>query len=100
MQRLIDQQLMTEAGLECIETAKRNGSWTLLDEVEDLVIPPDLENALKGRKGALDYFLGLSKSVKKMMLQWIVLARRPETRQRRINEIAESAGRNTRPKQI
>lgn len=100
VQRLIDQQLMTEAGLECIETAKRNGSWTLLDEVEDLVIPPDLENALKGRKGALDYFLGLSKSVKKMMLQWIVLARRPETRQRRINEIAESAGRNTRPKQI
>jgi uncharacterized protein YdeI (YjbR/CyaY-like superfamily) len=42
----------------------------------------------------------LSKSGKKMILQWIVLARRPETRQKRIAEIAENAGRNLKPQHL
>ncbi|MBC7451582.1 MAG: hypothetical protein H7259_08860, partial [Cytophagales bacterium] len=37
--RLIESGLMTQAGLECIEKAKQNGSWTLLDDVEELTIP-------------------------------------------------------------
>ena len=47
---------MTEAGLMCIETAKQNGSWTILDEVEELTIPDDLEREFetKGKsEGAL-----------------------------------------------
>lgn len=33
---------MTKAGIETIETAKQNGSWVILDEVERLIIPEDL----------------------------------------------------------
>lgn len=97
---LIGQGLMTQAGFQSIEKAKQNGSWTILDEVEKLIIPTDLEKELKNHPNSMDFFLGLSKSVRKTMLQWIVLAKRPETRQKRIKEIAEQASKNLKPKQF
>jgi uncharacterized protein YdeI (YjbR/CyaY-like superfamily) len=100
VQKLIDNGLMTRAGSESIETAKQNGTWTVLDEVEELIIPRDLENTFEKYKGSKEYFLSFSKSGKKMILQWIVLARRPETRQKRIAEIAENAGRNLKPQHL
>lgn len=98
VQRLIDDKLMTEAGHECIRIAKENGSWIILDTVEDLVVPEDLSEAFKEYLGSEEYFQSLSKSMKKMMLQWIVLAKRPETRKKRIDEIAENAAKGKKPK--
>lgn len=99
-ERLIGAGLMRPAGHASIETAKQNGSWTLLDTVEALIIPDDLEAAFSQHKGAKDYFLGLSKSIKKMILHWVVMARQQETRQKRINEIAEQAGIGKKPKHL
>lgn len=78
---------MTESGFKSVEIAKQNGSWTILDEAEELIIPKDLEDALKKKKGAKDIFLSWSKSVKKYHLQNLVLAKRVETREKRIQEI-------------
>jgi uncharacterized protein YdeI (YjbR/CyaY-like superfamily) len=100
IQRLIEEGLMMEKGFEAIEAAKANGSWTILDEAEELVIPLDLENAFETKPGSKDFFLSLSKSVRKAILQWLVLAKQQETRQRRINEIAELAGQGLKPKQF
>lgn len=100
VQKLIDNGLMTPAGYESIETAKQNGTWTILDEVEELIIPQDLEKAFKKHKGSKEFFLSLSKTSKKMMLQRIVLAKQPETRQRRIAEIAENAERSLKPQYL
>lgn len=97
VEQLISGGLMTQAGLESIETAKQNGSWTILDEVEELIIPADLETAFSNHAGSKTYFLSLSKSRKKLMLSWIVLARRQETRQKRVHEIAESMSREELP---
>ncbi len=97
---LVDAGLMTPAGIETIEAAKQNGSWIILDEVEELVIPKDLKKEFKTRPGSKDFFLSLSKSVRKAILQWLVLAKRPETRQKRIEEIAELASQQLRPKQF
>lgn len=97
VRQLIEQGLMTQAGLDSIEKAKQNGSWTVLDEVEELIIPQDLDEAFNKFEGSKTYFLSLSKSVKKMMLQWLVLAKRPETRQKRIAEIIESSVRKEIP---
>lgn len=98
--RLIESGLMTRAGFESIETAKRNGSWTILDAVEALVIPQDLTVAFELYEGSKSYFDKLSKSTRKAILQWVVLAKRPETRQKRIDEIALSASQNNKPKQF
>jgi uncharacterized protein YdeI (YjbR/CyaY-like superfamily) len=100
VQKLMDAQLMTAAGYESIRIAKENGSWEILDSVEELIIPGDLEKAFEKYKGAREYFSGLSKSLKKMLLAWIVLAKRPETRAHRINEIAKEASLKNRPKQF
>lgn len=91
VEELQKEGLMHPAGLESIEKAKQNGSWTLLDDVEDLIIPADLTKELKKYPGAEAYFLSLSKSVKKIQLYWIVSAQRPETRQKRIQELALKA---------
>lgn len=89
IEKLIQSELMAGAGFKSIETAKQNGSWTILDEVEELIIPMDLEVALKINSEVLDLFLSLSKSVKKEMLQRLVFAKREETRQKRIRDIVE-----------
>lgn len=96
--RLMDAGLMMPAGLESIEKAKQNGSWTILDEVEELIIPEDLRSALKALPGSEDFFLGLSRSVRKAMLQWIVLAKQAATREKRIHEIASLAAQGRKPK--
>lgn len=98
IEKLIAGGLMSEAGLAAIASAKQNGSWTLLDEVEAFVIPDDLEAAFT--PGAKDYFLSLSKSVRKAILQWLVLAKRPETRQKRIAEIVALAAQKQKPKHL
>lgn len=100
VQSLIDTKRMTKAGFESIEIAKQNGSWTILDEVEELIIPNDLEIAFKKYNGAKDYFISLSKSTRKILLSWIVLAKRKETRQKRITEVVENMQQKLIPKQL
>jgi len=46
VEKLIQQGLMTEAGLKSIEAAKRDGSWNAYDAIEDLLLPADLEALL------------------------------------------------------
>ncbi|WP_270087095.1 YdeI/OmpD-associated family protein [Sphingobacterium sp. SYP-B4668] len=100
VQTLTEKGLMTAAGYESIAIAKQNNSWTILDEVEALIIPNDLAEAFKKQEGAKDYFESLSKSARKILLSWIVLAKLPETRQKRIEEIASCAGKKRKPKQF
>ncbi|MFC3199347.1 YdeI family protein [Parapedobacter deserti] len=97
VERLNHEGLMAPAGLASVETAKENGSWAILDEVEALQVPADLAQALQGHQGAGSYFHSLSKSARKAILTWIVLAKRPETRQKRIAETARLAGQSKKP---
>lgn len=90
--------LMTKLGLESIQIAQENGSWTILDDVEALIIPEDLRAALSAAPTADLFFQSLSKSNKKMLLQWVVLAKQPKTRKIRIDEIVSSAAQCTKPK--
>lgn len=100
VERLISNHLMTEAGFNVIDIAKQNGSWTILDEVEELTIPSELEKAFEKFENSKDYFSSLSKSKKKVLLQWIALAKTDTTRQKRILEIAENASQKQQPKQF
>ena len=97
---LIDQGLMTKNGYKSIETAKENGSWEYLDNIEALVIPIDLKEEFENHKGSFEYYDSLSKSVKKILLYWIFSAKRKETKQKRILEIVENASQKMIPKQF
>lgn len=89
IKRLTKERLMTKAGVHSVEIAKLNGSWSILDEVEELIMPKDLEKEFQKRSGSKSYFLSLSVSDRKNILQWLVLAKRQKTRLKRIQEIAE-----------
>jgi len=84
--RLMKQGLMQPAGLAKIAAAKRDGSWTLLDSVEAMQVPDDLRRAL-GPAG-MRKFDALTPGRKKEHLRMLVTAKRPETRAKRIADIA------------
>lgn len=95
---LSEQGLMSQAGWDAIAVAKENGSWTLLDAIEALVIPEDLAKAFAENASADAFFQKLSRSDKRNLLQWVSFAKRPETRRNRIDEIIEAGNENIKPK--
>lgn len=84
---LIQNGQMTTAGLACISIAQQNGSWNILDDVEELIVPKDLENAFKEYPEAQNQYQNISKSQKKMILHRLIMAKQEITRQKRIREI-------------
>jgi uncharacterized protein YdeI (YjbR/CyaY-like superfamily) len=100
VQQLLANNLMMPAGLAANEVAQQNGSWALLDEVDALVVPPDLAQALQASPLADSYFASLSRTDRRNLLQWLVLARRPETRKRRLAEIVALAAQQQKPAQF
>jgi uncharacterized protein YdeI (YjbR/CyaY-like superfamily) len=98
-EKLIADGSMTAAGLRVIAAAKAAGLWTKLDGVEDLKIPPDLQKALRAQPGAKLHFDAFPRSAKRGILEWILQAKRAETRAKRIAETAQLASRNVRANQ-
>lgn len=99
VERLLATGQMTAAGLAKVETAKRDGSWAALDGVERLELPGDLIAALRQNADAEANFGAFPRSVKRGILEWILNAKRPETRAKRILETAALAAKNDRANQ-
>jgi uncharacterized protein YdeI (YjbR/CyaY-like superfamily) len=91
---LIKQGLMAKAGLDLIALAKQNGTWTALTDVQNSVVPDDLKQALNKNKKALSNFESFPPSSKRIILEWIQNAKKPETRQKRITETVILAAKN------
>jgi uncharacterized protein YdeI (YjbR/CyaY-like superfamily) len=85
---------MATAGQKLIELAKEKGTWEAMVDVENSVIPPDLQKLFDKNKKALVNFQAFSPSSKRAILQWIMSARKEETRSRRITSTVEHAARN------
>jgi uncharacterized protein YdeI (YjbR/CyaY-like superfamily) len=99
LERLFAAGLMAPAGVAVVEAAKADGSWTALDEIENLVEPPDLSAALDAMPAARASWDGFPRSAKRALLEWISLAKRAETRAKRIEETATRAARGERANQ-
>lgn len=94
VERLTAAGRMQAAGLEMVSLARKNGRWTFLDEVEDLIIPADLQLALAKNAQAAYYFDRFPDSSKRGILEWIKNARQASTRDKRIEDTVEKASRN------
>jgi uncharacterized protein YdeI (YjbR/CyaY-like superfamily) len=94
--RLEAEGRLLPAGRAVIERAKADGSWTILDESENLVVPGDLAAALAAQPPAAGNFAAFPPSARKMIIYWVTTAKRPETRAARIARSAERAARNER----
>ncbi|AXT50562.1 hypothetical protein D1818_06855 [Aquimarina sp. BL5] len=84
---LIRDDLMHQSGLDIIEIAKKNNSWTALDNVENGIIPQDLKKAFNSNSEAFTNYKNFSPSYRKSYLYWLNQAKRQETRDKRILEI-------------
>lgn len=82
---------MEPAGLAAVQVAKETGMWTLMDAVEDCVVPDDLASAFDRHPGSRPHWESWSASAQKLILTWIVLAKRPDTRAARVETTAEKA---------
>jgi uncharacterized protein YdeI (YjbR/CyaY-like superfamily) len=99
VEKLLAAGLMQPAGIAKVEAAKKCGTWEALDAVEALEVPPDLTTAFRKYAGAKANWDAFPKSVKRGILEWIVSAKKPETRAKRIDETARLAAQNVRANQ-
>jgi uncharacterized protein YdeI (YjbR/CyaY-like superfamily) len=97
IERLEDAGAIAEPGRRVIEAARLDGSWTLLDDAEALVVPPDLSAAFDRYPGSRGGWEALPASARKQALGWIALAKREQTRARRVEQAASAAQRGERP---
>ncbi len=65
-----------------------------MEAVQNAVIPQDLDQAFQKNEAAWTNFSAFPPSSKRIILEWIFNAKRPQTRQKRIDETVELAARN------
>jgi len=94
--RLVEAGLMADAGREVIEHARKIGTWDCLAEAQNLVVPADLRAEFDRNEAAARLFEAFPRSSKRLILEWIALAKRPETRARRIRQTVTEATENRR----
>ena len=99
VERLIADGRMAEAGLAVINAAKADGSWSMQDAAEALIEPPELSAALDANAAARRHWEAFPRSPRRALIWWVMSAKRPETRERRVSHIvAEAAeGRRANP---
>ena len=96
--KLIEAGKMQEAGFRSIALSKQAGLWDFMADVDNLVVPEDLQNALKKYEGATEFFYAINDSSKRFVLRYIKLAKTEKTRVSRIEQIAVLASRGEKLK--
>jgi len=81
---LIEAGLMAPAGHAAIDLAKKTGSWSALDHVDAMTMPPDLKKAIAATLGAAAKFKALTPGRQKQFLYFMNDAKKAETRLKRI----------------
>jgi uncharacterized protein YdeI (YjbR/CyaY-like superfamily) len=94
IEELIANDLMHESGLETIEIAQQNGSWTILDDVENGMVPKDLQTEFDKNPIAFGNYQNFAPSYRKSYLYWLNQAKRETTRKNRITEIIKLCANN------
>jgi len=96
VERLLAADKIMPEGLAKIEWAKQNGTWDALNGVENSEIPTDLQTAFEANPLAEQNFMAFARTYKRGILEWLLNAKRPETRLTRIEKIVSMAEKNLR----
>ena len=94
VKQLLAAGLMTAAGLAVVEAAKASGAWNANDHAEKLIVPPDLERAIKANAEASRNWASYTDSRRKGVLYRLAGAKRPETRAKYLQQIVENMARS------
>jgi uncharacterized protein YdeI (YjbR/CyaY-like superfamily) len=91
--RMIEAGLMTEAGLKMVTVARDTGTWEAQRHVEQLIVPPDLQQALDKSAAARKHWPSCPPGMRKAFLHRLNDARRQATRAKRIAAIVSIVAR-------
>ena len=94
VEELSKANLIHKSGYKMIDLAKRTGTWTAMDDVENGVIPKELQHAFNENEKAFENYQNFSKGYRKAYLSWLHSAKREETRKKRIIQIIELCANN------
>jgi uncharacterized protein YdeI (YjbR/CyaY-like superfamily) len=96
--KLIKEGKMHLSGLKSIEESKLSGLWDFMDDVDNLIVPKDLSDALSKQKEASAFFDAINDSSKRFVLRWLKLAKTEKTRSKRINQLVELSAKGEKLK--
>ncbi|HAA10262.1 MAG TPA: hypothetical protein DCE41_00665 [Cytophagales bacterium] len=85
--RLIQEGKMHDAGHRAIDVSKENGLWDFMNDVDNLILPGDLEKALAEKPPADAFFRSINDSSKRNALRWLKLSKTERTRKSRITKL-------------
>jgi uncharacterized protein YdeI (YjbR/CyaY-like superfamily) len=97
-EKLIKEGKMQDAGFKSIEISRQNGMWDFMDDVDKLIIPKDLQEALAKYRDATDFFYAINDSSKRFVLRWIKVAKTDKTRASRVEQIAQLSSKGVKLK--
>ena len=86
-ERLIKEGLMQRPGFQSIELSKKAGLWDYWSDVDNLIVPDDLQSALDADVIAVAYFTACPPSYQRNVLRWLKGAKTQATRNKRITSI-------------
>ncbi len=90
--------LIHQSGFNAVETSKKAGLWNFMDDVDNLIIPNDLQKALNINNEAKLFFEAINASSKRFVLRWIKLAKTDKTRISRIEQIVHLSSKGEKLK--
>ena len=90
--------LIHQSGFNAVETSKKAGLWNFMDDVDNLIIPNDLQEALTKNNEAKLFFEAINASSKRFVLRWIKLAKTDKTRVSRIEQIVQLSSKGEKLK--
>jgi uncharacterized protein YdeI (YjbR/CyaY-like superfamily) len=104
--KLIDQERMTIAGLQKIDSYLKTGEIKWFDKSEEINYrnikntPDYISQALKENPPIWEHFKALSPGYRKDYIRWVTDAKREETREKRLNDLIERLKKNRKPDMI
>lgn len=98
--RLTADGSMRPWGLAAFQSAKRQGTWNAMADVDALIIPDDLNAQLITTAKTAAVFEDYPPSYRRNVLRWLASARTAETRAKRITAIAAACEEGSRIPQM
>ncbi len=88
IEKLMKPGKMTSAGIQAVDVAKKNGKWDEASESQkNYDLSDDFVELVKKNNQAFIVYTGLSPSQKKQYVNWVMSAKKPETRIKRCIEM-------------
>jgi uncharacterized protein YdeI (YjbR/CyaY-like superfamily) len=98
VEKLIKEGLMKPEGLELFKEAKENKVYVYGNVKKELPpVPDDFLKALSENQLALRNFNSFPPHARRSYIEWILCAKKPETREKRINTVIERSEKKLKP---